>query len=67
MNDTIRFTAKNTLSGETHNVVTDLDELYAVLSDGYCRCCGPCECQVEPDGVCPNGWLGLEQEAMAHL
>jgi hypothetical protein len=24
------------------------------------HCCGPCECHIEPDGVCRNGWPGTE-------
>jgi hypothetical protein len=34
---------------------------YTVTADDVINgdhCCGPCECHIEPDGVCGNGWPG---------
>ncbi len=36
---------------------------YTVTADDVINghhCCGPCECHIEPDGVCRNGWPGTE-------
>lgn len=36
---------------------------YTVTADDVINgdhCCGPCECHIEPDGVCSNGWPGTE-------
>ncbi len=36
---------------------------YTVTADDVINgnhCCGPCECHIEPDGVCGNGWPGTE-------
>jgi len=63
----IRFKAKNQNTGEEIEVVTTMEELEDSLCDGGNRCVGPCECWIEPDGVCPYGWRALQQEALINL
>lgn len=44
-------------SGETHSKIVTMEEVQAMVFDqDECVCSGPCECWVEPDGTCPNGW-----------
>ena len=45
------------------NVHTGEQVSYSVSSDDLVdgnHCTGPCECSIEPDGVCPEGWPGTE-------
>lgn len=34
-------------------------EVHDAMFDSTVRCCGECECSVEPDGVCHNGWPSI--------
>jgi hypothetical protein len=63
----IRFKSKNQMTGEEIEVITSMEELEDGLCDGGNRCVGPCECWIEPDGVCQNGWGGLQMEALANM
>jgi hypothetical protein len=60
----ISFVVRNTRTGELYEVVTDMEELEETLIEGANRCCGPCECWIEPDGICPNGWPALERASL---
>lgn len=42
--------------GERAEIKVDWDEVREAMFDGACTCTGECECTVEPDGTCPNGW-----------
>jgi len=48
--------ARNTETGERRDVTIHITDLIQASDDGIDRCTGPCECRVEPDGICPNGW-----------
>jgi len=49
-------TARNYKTGETATVrLTDDEAAYAVY-DSVTRCSGECECPIEGDGTCPEGW-----------
>jgi len=46
---------------EVTNVQTNETRLYTVSPDDLINghhCTGPCECHMEPDAVCENGWPG---------
>lgn len=34
----------------------DLEQLEIWEETGGCECSGPCQCWIEPDGTCPNGY-----------
>jgi len=38
------------------NHTPSMDELESWFNDSGCPCTGPCECWVEHDGTCPNGY-----------
>jgi len=38
------------------NYTPSMDELESWFNDSGCPCTGPCECWVEHDGTCPNGY-----------
>ncbi len=42
--------------GEWQRVKVTWDEIQESMFDGESYCTGECECTVEPDGVCSNGW-----------
>jgi len=44
------------MRGEEQRIKVTWEELHEVMFDGACFCAGECECTVEPDGKCPNGW-----------
>ena len=47
----------NVQTGETRNFEMHLDELRDITFDvEFDHCTGDCECQVETDGTCPEGW-----------
>jgi hypothetical protein len=41
------------------DVVITLREIDDAIFDSDVRCCGECECSIEPDGVCHNGWPSI--------
>lgn len=44
-------------SGEVHSMTITMNMVRDMVMDTTeCTCSGPCECTVEPDGTCPNGW-----------
>jgi hypothetical protein len=42
--------------GEKVEIKVDWEEVGEAMFDGACVCTGECECTVEPDGKCRNGW-----------
>ena len=53
---TITGKATNEKTKATRPVVASLRTLDKASHSGVDRCSGPCQCRVEPDGHCPNGW-----------
>ena len=50
---TVEVTVTNVKTNETRLYTVSWDDLI----DGN-HCVGPCECHMEPDAVCENGWPG---------
>ena len=48
--------AKNTKTGAERTVKASEKQVERWILDSVVPCSGPCRCDVEPDGVCPNGW-----------
>lgn len=52
-----RGLARNTVTGETRKIiVTEQEAAEGILDAEPVLCSGPCECPIEPDGECCNGW-----------
>ena len=52
-----QITVRNSRTGETRQIAPPtLNALERWWDDAISPCQGPCECDVEPDGVCPQGW-----------
>jgi len=51
--------AKNRETGERRKLEVSEDTIREAVFDSVCPCTGECECDVEPDGVCPNGWPSI--------
>lgn len=45
--------------GQTEVIEIDEVEVHDSMFDSIVRCTGPCECSIEPDGVCHNGWPSI--------
>jgi hypothetical protein len=63
MNEQIRDQDSHTFihprTGETNTVKVTDSMLRDMMFGDDCICSGPCECTVEPDGTCPNGWQSI--------
>lgn len=46
-------------TGETNTINVTESMLRDMIFDGDCICSGPCECTIEPDGTCSNGWPSI--------
>lgn len=57
----IRWEVENRQTGEKTIVEMPEDEAKDVLCDGVSICCGPCEHDIEPDGICPDGWPSRQE------
>lgn len=53
---TFKFKVINRVTKETREVVVTMEQLQEYAFESIMPCCGPCECSLEPDGVCENGW-----------
>jgi len=55
--DTDVTTVRNRKTGETRKVNIEIEHLEDVIMDSELdECTGPCECTLESDGVCEEGW-----------
>jgi len=52
----VKATATNVKTGEKRELSVPMDELERTVYDSVDLCSGPCECTVEPDGECEDGW-----------
>lgn len=48
--------AMNKRTLKTRWVKVGLEALQQAMYDGVDECSGPCECRIETDGTCENGW-----------
>ena len=53
---TLEGVARNRKTGARRPVKLSVAAADRYSNDTICPCSGPCRCDVEPDGVCANGW-----------
>jgi len=53
------LTAYNAKLDEEHTIELSLNELRRLSLDSISMCSGPCECSVEPDAWCQEGWWSI--------
>ena len=58
----IKLQGHNGMTDETSGISVmfkDLQDQALGMGMELARCSGPCECEVEPDGWCPQGWYSI--------